>query len=112
MQPGGEIRRLADHRLLLGGAGSNEIAYHDETGRDPDTDSQRHLWGRELPDSVHKGKASPNRPLSVVLMCCGIAEVHEHPVAHVLGNEPSGFCDLFGAAAMIRADDLPHVLRV
>src|SRR6516225_3920343 len=41
-----------------------------------------------------------------------IAEIREYPVTHVLRDEPTGLGDLLGAAAMIRADDLAHVLGV
>ncbi len=36
LQAGRQVRRLADHRLLLRGAGANEIADHDEPGGDAD----------------------------------------------------------------------------
>jgi hypothetical protein len=39
-----------------------------------------------------------------------IAEISEHPIAHVLGDETAITFDQFGTAAMIGADDLPKVL--
>ena len=112
LQPGGEVRRLTDHRLLLGGAGSDEIADHDQPGRDADTDPQRLLRGGEMPDSVHESKSGPNRPLGVVLVRRGIAEVHQHPVAHVLGDEAIEAANGLGNAAVIRADHVAQVLGI
>jgi hypothetical protein len=65
-----------------------------------------------LPDSVHKGKPSPNRPLGVVFMCCGIAEVHEHPIAHVLGDEGIEAANGLGNAVVVRADYVAQVLGI
>jgi hypothetical protein len=41
-----------------------------------------------------------------------IAEVSEHAIAHVFRDEPAALGDLLGAASVIGADDLPHVLGV
>ena len=104
LQPGGEVRRFADHRLFLGGADPDEVADHDQPGRDADTDPQRLLRDHEMPDSVHQSKTGPNSPLSIVFVCRGIAEVHEYPVAHVLGEKTVKAANGLGNAAVIRAD--------
>ena len=45
-------------------------------------------------------------------MGLGIAEIGQYPVAHVPGDETAGSGDEIGAAAVVRADDLAHVLGV
>jgi hypothetical protein len=57
-----------------------------------------------VPDSVHDGETGPNSPLSIVFVCRGITEVHEHPVAHVLGYEAIEAANGLGHAVVIRAD--------
>ena len=47
-----------------------------------------------------------------MLVGLGIAEISQHAVAHVLGDEPPGLGDLLGAATVIGTDDLAHVLGV
>ena len=104
LQPGGEVRRFADHRPFLGGADPDEVADHDQPGRDSDTDPQHLLRDHEVPDSVHDGKTGPNSALSIVFVCRGIAEVHEYPVAHVLGEKTVKAANGLGNAVVIRAD--------
>ena len=41
LQPGGQVRGLADDRLLAGRAAAQEVADHHEPGRDPDADAER-----------------------------------------------------------------------
>jgi hypothetical protein len=41
-----------------------------------------------------------------------VAEIGEHTVAHVLGDEATVALDQFGAAAVIRRNDGPQVLGV
>ena len=38
-------------------------------------------------DRLDHRKPSPNRPLGVVLVRLGIAEIRQYPIAHVLGDE-------------------------
>ena len=47
-----------------------------------------------------------------MLVGLGIAEISQHPVTHILGDEPPGLGDLLGAATVIGTDDLAHVLGV
>ena len=47
-----------------------------------------------------------------MLVGLGIAEIGQHPVAHVLGDEAAGLGDEIGAAAVVCADDLAHILGV
>ena len=47
-----------------------------------------------------------------MLMGLGIAEIGQHPVTHVLGDETAGLGDEIGAAALVCTNDLTHVLGV
>jgi hypothetical protein len=45
-------------------------------------------------------------------MCLRIAEINEHPVAHVLGDKAGEATDRIGDRAVIGADQLAEILRV
>jgi hypothetical protein len=63
-------------------------------------------------DSLNQLKANAYRTLSIILMCLWVSEVREHAVAHVLRYKSAGLGNLFGAAAVVAADDLPHVFGI
>ena len=48
----------------------------------------------------------------VMLMGLRIAKIGEHPVAHIFGDETAGLRDEIGAAVVVGANDLTHVLGV
>ena len=107
LQPGGEIRRLADHRLFLGLADPDEVADHDQPARDTHTDPQRLLRDPEGPTSIHDGKTGPNSALSIVFVRRGIAELHEYTIAHIFDDETLKSSELSRQRSpMIRADHL------
>ena len=113
LQPGGQVRRLADHRLLLGGTRADQVADHDKPGGDADADLQGSAGGGlELRHRLDQRKPGPHRALGVMLVGLGIAEIDQHPVAHVLGDEAADPGDEIGAATVVRTDDLAHVLGV
>jgi hypothetical protein len=66
----------------------------------------------EPPNGVNESKAGPHRLLGVVLVRLRVAEVHQHPIAHVIGDEAVEAGDRIGDAAVIGADDLAQVLGV
>jgi hypothetical protein len=108
-----EVRRVADDRPLLGGTHADQIADHDKPGRNADTHLQgRAGHGRELRHRLDQPKPGTHSAFGVMLVGPGITEIGKHPVAHILGDEPPGLGDLFGAATVIGTDDLPHVLGV
>jgi hypothetical protein len=84
----GQVRRLADHRLLLCGALADEIADHHEPGGDAHAHLQLADGGRVEPadrgDDVETGA---DGPLGIVFVGARIAEVNQHAVAHVFGDE-------------------------
>ena len=84
-----EVRRLTHHGLLLGGARADEVANDYEAGRDPDAHLQWDGGGcLELRHRLGEGKPCPDAALGVVFMRSRIAEIGEHAVARVLGDEP------------------------
>ena len=54
----------------------------------------------------------PDRPLGLVLVRLRPAEIGEHAVAHVLGDVTRPALDHLGAAFLIGADHLAHVLGI
>ena len=113
LQAGGEVRRLADHRLLLGAAVADQVADHHEPGRDADPGLEPEVGPRrQRRDRLDQLEAGAHRPLGVALVGLRIAEVGEHAVAHVLGEMALEALDHRGAAALIGGDHRPHVLGV
>ena len=113
LQPGGEVRGLADHRLLAGGTFADQFADHDQAGGDADPRRQG-LPRRRLPsrERVDDREPRPDRPLGVVLMRLRPAEIGEHAVAHELGDVTLEARDLAGDRALIGVDQRAHVLGV
>ena len=95
LQPRGEIRRVADDAPFLRLPRTHKIA----DNHDPGPNSDPHMQGRAAAVTSF-GAAStiasprPDRALGVVLMRQRIAEISEHAVAHVFGDE--------AAAALIK----------
>ena len=79
LQPGGEIGRVADDRLLLRRALAHEIADDDEAGRDADAHGEL-LAGAGLQARHDCGDFQPrvDRPRRVILVRAGKAEIGEH----------------------------------
>src|SRR5215471_18415405 len=89
LQACGEIGGLADHRLLLRRAFADQIADDDKPGGNPDADGKP-LCSTGL-QTRHRRcylQPRPHRPLGVVLMRPRIAEIDQHPIAHVFGDKP------------------------
>ena len=113
LQPRGQVRRLADHRLLAGGTLADEVAHDHEAGRDADPRRER-LPGRggEPADGLGDRQARPHGTLGVVLVRAGPAEVGQHAVAHELGDVPAEARDLARDGVLVGAQDLAHLLGV
>jgi len=108
-----EIRRLADDAALPRLARADEIADHNQTGRDPDAHMQRRTGrGDEFRRRLDDGKPGSNGALGVVLVRLGIAKVGEHAVAHVLRDKPAVALDPLGAAMMISANYPMQIFRI
>ena len=87
LQPGGEVRRFADDRLLLRRAFADQIADDHQPGGDPDARLQLDGFDIEATDSVDDAQPRPDRPLGIVLMRSRVAEIDQNAVAHVLGDK-------------------------
>jgi hypothetical protein len=109
----GEIRRVADDATFLRLFRTQEIADDHDPRRDANSHMQRRacctlqLW-RGFDDR----KPGANRALGVMLVRLRIAEIGEHAVAHVLGDETSIALDQARAAFVIGHDDAAHVLGI
>ena len=104
-----EVRRLADDAALLRFARADEVADDDQPGRDADAHLQAERGGGlQLRHRLDQRKPGQHRALGVVLVGLGIAEISQHAVAHVFGDEAAGLANRLGAASMIGADDLSH----
>ena len=113
LQPRREVRRLADHRLLLGRALADQLADHHQAGRDADPRRQRLAAGvAELPDCLDDRKPGAHRPLGLVLVRLRPAEIGQHAIAHVLGDMPVPALDHLGCSALVGADHRAHVLGI
>jgi hypothetical protein len=83
-----EVGCLADDATLLRLSRSDQVANHDEPGRDADTGLQRDSG----PQCVHRCdqlQRRAHRPFGIVLVRLRIAEVHKHTIPHVLRYEPA-----------------------
>ena len=89
LQAGGQVRRLADDRLLLRRALADQVADHDQAGGDADARRRARpagVAGRRR----RRQRASPARTARSASSSCALrpAEVGQHAVAHELGDVP------------------------
>ena len=90
LQPCGKIWRVADDPALLRLSRTQEIADDHDPGRDAHPHMQRRAGRRlQLRRGLDDREPGPHRALGVVLVRLGIAEIGEHAVAHVFGDEAS-----------------------
>jgi len=111
LQARGQVRRLADHRLLLRGAFANQVADHDEPGGDADPNLQR-VGGGDAAHRLDHREAGPHRALGIVFVGARKAEINEHTVAHVFGDEPVEAAHRRRNAAVIGADHLAQFFGI
>ena len=62
------------------------------------SEHQRLFRRREPADRIDDGEAGAHRALGIVLMRLGIAEIDQHPVAHVFGDKSVKAGDRLGDA--------------
>ena len=111
LQPGGEVRGLADDPALLRCALTDQIADHGEPGGDAEPHAQI-LSRRQFADRLDYREASAHRALGIVLMRLRIAEINQHPVAHVLGDKAVKAADRLGDSAVVIPDQLAQILGI
>jgi hypothetical protein len=111
LEPSGKVRRVADHRLLLGRALADEIANDHEAGRDTDADFE---WLRRPEPSQARDDVEPcsQRALGVVLVGARKAKISQNAVTHELGNEPVISGDRSRTSVLVGADDLTRILGI
>jgi hypothetical protein len=80
LKEGGEVGHLAYHPAFLGLSGADNITDRRQAGREG-------LLGTQLADGLDERQRRPNRTFGIVLVRLAIAEINEHPIAHVLGHE-------------------------
>ena len=87
MHPRREVRRVADDAALLRLAGPQKIADHHDPRRQADPHMQGVCRRAQLGRGGNDRERRAHRVLGVVLVSLRIAEVGEHAVAHVFGDE-------------------------
>jgi hypothetical protein len=109
----GKVGRFAHHAPLLCFSRPNRVTHDDHARGDADPYLQGRVSRRDqLRDSLDEGKARLDGALGIMLVGLRIAEIDQHPVTHVLGDETAETLDCLGAAAMVGADDRAQILRI
>src|SRR5258707_7350170 len=113
LKPRGQIGGLTDHLMSLRRALPDEITDDHQTSGNANSHSQSCL-GAGIESCHGRDQCQPGayRALSIVFIRPRIAEICEHAVPHVSGNETAKLLDLLGTAVVVRANDFPQVLRV
>ena len=91
---------------------ADQVADHHKPGGDADPRLQPERSEIEAADGLDDPEARPDRVLGVVFVGARIAEIDQHPVAHVFGDKTFQPGDDFGDGAVIGGDDLAQILRV
>ena len=114
LQAGREVRGLADDLVRLPARLVAGVGHHHLAGvhSDPDLDVVAAEACAEGRDGVHDRQSRGHRQPRVVLVRLGIAEVGEHPVAEVAGEEARVRGDRARARALVGDHDVAHVLGV
>jgi hypothetical protein len=112
LQPGRQVRGLADDRLFLGRADADQVADDHEPGGDTDAQPQLLVRRSDVVDWREQRQSSAHRSLGVVLVGAWIAEINQHAVAHVLRDKAIEPGDDLGDGAVIGADDFAQILGV
>jgi hypothetical protein len=89
LQPRCEVRRLADHRLLLRSTLADQIADHHLPGRDPEARRQSGAARGVASDRFGELESGADRALGVVLVRQRVAEIGEHASPIYLARWPS-----------------------
>jgi hypothetical protein len=103
LQPGRQVRRLADHSSLLGFTRTKHIADNNKPGGDAYPAGERAGAALEQTNSLNQHQACANRMLGVVFVRLRVAEIGEHPVTHVFGYKSPFRGDRVGDGTVIRA---------
>jgi hypothetical protein len=111
--PIGPIATLAGAAAFQRGISrAGGIADDHQPGGDPDPRMELDGFDVEAADRVDDTQPCSHRPLGIVLMRSGVAEIDEHAVAHVLGDKAVEPGDDRGGRTMICGDDLAQILGI
>ncbi len=109
----GKIGRLAGDVDLLGRAAFGHVADNDQAGRHADADLRRRAGdGFELAKLADDGETGAQGALGVLFQRMGVAEIDEHAVADIVGDEASVALHRFGDAGAIGRQQLVQILGV
>ena len=112
LEPRREVRSFTDNRLLLGRAFADQVADDHQSGGDPDARLELDRLDIEAADRVDGCEPRPHRPLGIILMRLRVAEIDQHAIAHIPGDEAIEPGDDFADGAVIGGDDLAIILRI
>ena len=112
LQPGGEVRRLADHRRVVGHVRAQQLAdQHDARGdADAHPERFRHLAGSV--DAERQFQPCADGTLRIILAGKGISEVGENTVALIAGDPASRRLDERGRMGLIDHEHITQILGV
>ena len=111
LQPGGEVRRFADHRLLLGGTRADQVAHYGEAGSQTNAHLQ-HLRRGHPANGVDDRKASPHRSLCIVFVGAWVTEIGQDTVTHVLRYKTVEPTNRLRDAPVVGADHVAQILGI
>ena len=113
LQPRRQVGGLADHDTLARLVPADQVAHHDQAGRNPNPHTQRCAsWGGHARDRLCDGQPGPHGTLRLILVSLGPAEVGQHPIPHEFGDVTFEAGDLAGHGILKGADDLMHLFGI
>jgi hypothetical protein len=113
LQPGRQVRRLADDVDFAREALADHLADDYRSGRDPDPGGQGlAVDRRQCPNRRDRPQARRDGTLGGVLAGLRIAEIDQHAVAHELGNETAGIADRRGHRVMVSPQHVAQIFGV
>ena len=112
LQACGEVRRLADRRLLARITGANRLADDHQSRCDANPNMEWFAAHGCRADRGGNGEAGPHGAFGIGLSGFRPAEIDQHPVTDVTRNEAVELADRVGDARLVGADDLPQILGV
>jgi hypothetical protein len=117
LKTGGDVGRLAHDGVLFDHLATTHFPRHDQAGVNAEAYAQLHavFLAEALVEPPHvpdDAQTRVDRPLGIVFVGLGIAEVDQQPIPEVFGNMAIEAAHDLGAGFLIGADDLAQVFRV
>ena len=98
--------------MFLRRAFANQIADDHQSSGDPDPRPELDGFDIEATDGVDGTQPRPDGAFGVVLMRLRVAEIDQHPVAHIFGDKAVEASDDIGYGMVISGDDLAQILGI